>query len=178
MAIFLEDNAVSPVTALLSSSGDQLFENLGILELEAASSKAYAQHTLENGVTIADHVVRLQDRVSLRCIFSPAEFTEIYRRIKRLYEANTSFIIQTKVAIYSNMYIESLPHREDNRDTIAINLEFVEQQFQSSRVTTLTTGNTSNPSDSDTQQTGNKQPSNVPEEQKTTVLNDAFGDLL
>lgn len=172
---FLDDNSFAPVTAILDSGGNQIFETVGILGVSAASSKVYAQHTLENGATITDHVIDMPDRVSLRCLLNPDDYVEVYRRIKKAFNQNASFIIQTKVETYTNLYIESLPHEEDRKTTVALSLDFVQQRFQSARVDSLPPESVANPADADSQQAGNKRGQEVPEQKKTTVLNDLLG---
>lgn len=176
MATFLDDNSFAPVTAILDSGGNQIFETIGVIGISAASSVAYPQHTLENGVNISDHSIRLQDRVSLRCILDPDDYVEVYRRLKRAFRQRASFIIQTKVETYTNLYIENLPHEEGAKNTVFLALELLEQRFQSPTIGTLPISEVANPADSDTRSAGNKQPSEAGERQSTTVLNDLLGD--
>lgn len=175
MPTYLDDNSFAPVTAILDSGGNQIFETVGVLGVSAASNTAYPQHPLENGVVISDHSIRLQDRVSLRCMLDPDDYVEVYRRIKRAFNQRAAFIIQTKVETYTNMYIETLPHEEDAKNTVSLNLEFIEQQFQSPQIDTLPASEVANPADSDTRSAGNKQPQEASERQSTTVLNDLLG---
>jgi hypothetical protein len=178
MANFLDDNSFAPVTAILDSGGNQIFETVGVLSLSAASSKVYPQHTLENGVAITDHEFDLQDRVTLRCVLSPDDYVDVYQRIKKAFRQSVAFIIQTKVETYSNLYIETLPHEEDAKNTVLLSLDFVQQRFQSVRIDTLPSSSVANQADSDSQNAGNKRPSDTREVKKTTVLNDLLGGLL
>lgn len=175
MPTYLDDNSFAPVTAILDSGGNQIFETIGILGVSAASSIAYPQHTLENGVNISDHAIRLQDRVTLRCVLSPDDYVEVFRRIKRAFSQNSEFIVQTKVDTYTRLYIENLPHEEDAKDTVTLNLDLLEQRFQSPSVDSLPESEVANPADSDTRNAGNKQGQATSEGQSTTVLNDLLG---
>lgn len=158
MGLFFGDNSAQPVTSILDSGGNQIFETVGLFGLSADSAIAYPQHTLENGVNISDHSIRLQDRVSVRCMLDPVDYVEVYRRIKKAFNENASFIVQTKVETYTNLYIENLPHEEDAKNTVALTLDFLEQRFQSPTVGSLPPEEVSNPADSDTVSSGNKQP--------------------
>lgn len=173
---FIEDNSFAPVTAILDSEGSHVFETAGILGVSAASSKAYAQHTLENGSPITDHVIDLPDRLTLRCILNPDDYIEVYRRIKRAFRQNTAFIVQTKVDTYSNLYIEALPHEEDRKNTVALSLDFVQQRFQSASISSLPPSSVANQADTDTRSSGNKRGAAVTEQKRTTILNDLLGD--
>lgn len=175
MGLFFGDNSYAPVTSILDENGDQIFETVGILGLSAASSVAYPQHTLENGVAMSDHVIRLQDRVSLRCVLNPDDYIEVYQQIKKLFRENTAFIIQTKTDTYSNLYIENLPHEEDAKNTVSLNLDFVEQMFQSPVVDTLPESEVENPADSDTKQAGNKQAQDVDNKTYLQRIGDFLG---
>lgn len=173
---FIDDNSFAPVTAILDSAGSQVFETAGIIGVSAASSKVYAQHTLENGAPISDHSFDLPDQLTLRCILDPDDYIEVYRRIKRAFSQNTAFIIQTKVDTYSNMYIEALPHEEDRKNTIALSLDFVQQRFQRASITSLPASSVANLADSDTRSSGNKRGSEVGTQKSTTILNELLGD--
>jgi hypothetical protein len=178
MASYLEDNSFAPVTAVLDSGGNQIFETVGILQVSASSNTAYPQHTLENGVTISDHSIRLQDQVALRCILDPDDYVEVYRRIKRAFRQNAAFIIQTKVETYTNMYMQSLPHEEGAKNTVSLIMEFLEQRFQSPNVGTLPLSSVANPADSDSRNSGNKQAQSATDQQSQTVLDSMLGGLL
>lgn len=170
MPSFFRDNSFEPVTAILDEDGNQIFDTVGIIAVSAGSSILYPQHTLENGVVISDHAIHNQDRVSLRCVLDPDDYVEVYRAIKKAFRSNTRFIIQTKVEAYSGLYIESLPHEEDAKNTVMLNLDFVEQRFQSPGVDTLPLSEVDDPADSDTTDTGNRRP-----ERTGTVLSNLFG---
>lgn len=175
---FFEDNEFAPVTAILSEEGDQLFETAGIRSLGAKSSKAYAQHTLENGVKIADHTYELQDRVNMQIILDPDDYVQVYRRIKKAWRQNTAFIIQTKVETYSKMYIETLPHEEDNKNTITLSLDFIQQRFQAPTTTDLSSDDVASEADTSTSKAGNKRGTESTEQQNQTTLQQIAGGLM
>lgn len=178
MPAYLDDNSFAPVTAILDSGGNQIFETVGILGVTAASSVAYPQHTLENGVNITDHRIRLQDRVTLSCVLDPDDYIEVYRRVKKAFNESAAFIIQTKVETYTNLYIENLPHDEDAKNTVTLNLEFLEQRFQFPSADSLPESEVANAADSDTRNAGNKQGQDASQQEATTVLNDWLGGIL
>ncbi|AUG84960.1 hypothetical protein MAELSTROM_41 [Pseudoalteromonas phage Maelstrom] len=165
---FVFDNAIEPVTALFDEDGNQLFETLGILELSTSPSNTYAEHVLEDGEVVADNKIENQVRISVNAIFSPDDFKDAYAKLKEADKNDTNFTIQTRVDTFQNMYIESYPHNESAAiaNTIAININFVEQQFGDVKTTTLPPSKVKNQADADTVNSGEK----LPKEPSTALL--------
>ena len=169
MPIFFE-NEKNPVTALFDEDGNQLFETIGILELSASPSNTFAEHTLEDGKVVIDNKIINRVPVTVAAILSPDDFKAVYAKIKEADKNNTVFTIQTRVDTFYNMYIDSYPYSESSRiaNTIAININFMEQQFSEAKTTSLPPEKVKNQPDADTVDTGEK----LPIEQTTTVLSD------
>tara|TARA_R110000851_G_scaffold60415_6_gene139475 strand:- start:1115 stop:1648 length:534 start_codon:yes stop_codon:yes gene_type:complete len=169
MTIFFE-NEKEPVTALFDEDGNQLFETLGILELSASPTNIFAEHTLEDGTVVSDNKIINQVRVSVTAIFSPEDFKAAYAKLKEADKNNTKFTVQNRVDTFNDMYIESYPYSESSAiaNTIAININFIEQQFVEVKTTSLPPAKVKNQPDADTIDSGEK----LPVEQPTTALSD------
>lgn len=169
MAMFFE-NEKEPVTALFDSDGNQLFETMGILELSASPSNTYAEHTVEDGRVIIDNKIVNRVPVTVSAILSPEDFKQVYARLKEADKNNTVFTIQSRVDTYANMYIESYPYSESAAisNTIAININFIEQQFATVKTTSLPASKVKNAADADDVDTGDKLPTEAP----STTLQD------
>lgn len=172
---FEADNSDVPVSAILDADGNQLFTTLGIMSLSCSSSKSYAQHELENGENMTDHAIDLQDRVNVTVILSPDDYIAVYREIKNLFNERTNFTIQSRVEIYTNMFLETMPHDESAAmvNTVALQLPFVKQKIGKTEFKTLPPQQVANQSDADTVDSGNKQP-----QEARTVLTKLFGGFL
>ena len=159
---FFLNNEYTPVTALFDEEGNQIFETVGILSLAASPSNKFAEHTLEDGTVISDNKTRLQDRVSIQAILSPDDFEAVYQKLKEADRNDVKFTVQTRVDSYDNMYLESYPYEESSRivGTIALNINFVEQQFVGVKTGTLPESKVKNPADTDTVDSGAKLPQN------------------
>ena len=169
------DNEKEPVTALFDENGNQLFETVGILELSASPSNTYAEHTLEDGRVVVDNKIINRVPITVAAILSPDDFKAVYAKIKEADKNNTTFTIQTRVDTFYNMYIDSYPWSESSAiaNTIAININFIEQQFVEVKTTTLPPEKVKNPSDADSVNSGEK----LPAATESTVLLDLLDSV-
>jgi hypothetical protein len=167
MPIFFE-NEKEPVTALFDEDGNQLLESVGILEMSTSPSNTYAEHTLEDGKVIIDNKIINRVQISVTAILSPDDFKQAYAKIKEADTNNTKFTIQNRVDTFSSMYIDSYPYNENAAiaNTIAITINFTEQQIVEVKVENLPPAKVKNPSDADTVDSGQK----LPKEESTALL--------
>lgn len=168
MPIFFE-NEKEPVTALFDEDGNQLFETVGILEMSTSPSNTFAEHTLEDGRVVIDNKIINRVPISVSAILSPEDFKQVYARIKEADKNNTKFTIQNRVDTFNDMYIESYPYSESAAiaNTIAIVINFIEQQLVEVKVTSLPPSKVNNQADADTVDSGEKLPNT---ETSTTLL--------
>ena len=157
---FFFDNESEPVTALFDENGDQLFETIGILEMSTSPSNTFADHTLEDGTVVIDNKIKNRVPVTVAAVLSPDDFKEVYAKIKEADENSTKFTIQNRVDTYNDMYIESYPYSESSQiaNTIALNINFIEQQFVKVKTKDLPPGKVNNQADADTVDAGEKAP--------------------
>ncbi|WVH05516.1 hypothetical protein KKJFFJLC_00061 [Vibrio phage vB_VpaS_PGB] len=149
---------MAEVIAILDEDGNQLFSSAVNIGVSVAPSKVFARHSIENKQVVIDDQFDNPTSLSMRMILNPSDYVDVYKEIKTAYDSITNFTIQTKVDLYQNMYLESLPHEEDPSmfNTISMTLEFTEQLIVASDSEVLTTANTSNSSDTDTVDSGQK----------------------
>lgn len=178
MASFENENAYEPVTALFDENGDQLFSTVGILSVGVSPANQFAQHTLENGTVISDNKIRMQNKITVKAILSPEDYKSVYQEIKEADTNNVKFTIQTRVDSYDNMYIESRPYEESSKisNTIALMINFIEQQYVNVETTVLTSSQVKTAADADTTTSGTK----LPKSDTSTLkkISNAIGDLL
>lgn len=148
------------VTAIFDESGNQLFSTAKILRLAAAPSNTYATHVVEDGTTVVDNKIQNQARVAISLVLDGGDYQEVYKNIQTASNENTKFTIQTRVNSFDRMYIESYPHEEsaDIFDTVALNIDFVEQITSTVQTSTLSKSDVANPADADTINRGEQLP--------------------
>ena len=151
MAIFFE-NEKEPVTALFDEDGNQLLETVGILEMSTSPSNTYAEHTLEDGKVIIDNKIINRVVISVTAILSPDDYKQAYAKIKEADKNNT------------------YPYNENASivNTIAITINFTEQQIVAAKVVNLPPEKVKSQPDADTVDSGQK----LPKEQPSTTLLD------
>lgn len=169
------DNEKKPVTALFDEEGNQLFETVGILEMSTSPSNTFAEHTLEDGRVVIDNKIINRVPITVSAILSPDDFKSVYAKLKEADTNNTKFTIQNRVDTYYNMYIESYPYGESAAisNTIAININFIEQQFVEVKTTALPAQKVKNPPDADPVNSGEK----LPKVADSTVLLDLLDSV-
>ena len=167
------DNATTPVTALFDQDGNQLFETAVILDMDTAPSKTFAEHVLEDGTVVSDNSIENQVRINVSAVLDPADFKEVYAKIKDAFKKDFRFTIQNRVDTFDAMYIESYPYRENAgmANTIGMSISFIEQKFAGAKVTSLPPSKVKNPSDADPVDSGTK----LPSEQSSSTLLELFG---
>lgn len=165
---FFSDNSSEPVTALFDEEGNQLFETVVILDMSTSPSNTFAEHTLEDGTVVSDNKIKNQTRVSVTAILNPDDFKDAYAKLKEADKNSVKFTIQNRVDSFDSMYIESYPYSESSKmaNTIAININFIEQKFVGVKVDNLPPEKVSNQADADTVDSGTK----LPQEGSTTLL--------
>ena len=163
---------MSEVTALFNEEGDQVFDSVGMLNLSVDESSQYSDHILENGSVVSDNKIRLQSRVNIQAILDSDDYANTFKLLQEAKNKPSKFTIQTRVASYANMYIESLPYEESAKimGTISINISFVEQMLSPSKSEKLPPEKVKAPADTDTINTGSKLPAD-----DGTVLSRIFG---
>lgn len=161
------------VTAIFDENGNQLFSTAKILRLAAAPSNTYATHTVEDGTTVVDNKIKNQARISINMVLDGEDYQEVYKNIQNASNDTTKIIVQTRVATYDNMYIESYPNEEsaDIFDTIALSIDLVEQINANVQTSALVASDVSNPSDVDTSNRGEQ----LPKEDNSTTLQKIAG---
>lgn len=162
------------VSAIFDSDGNTLFETAKLISISVAPSNTYAQHVLEDGSIMADHKYRNQTRVSMSIMLDPDDYKSVYQDIVNASNNNTKITVQTRVSTYSSMYIEAYPHEESARiyGTVAINISLVEQIFNVSDDSSLTSDDVSSEYDADTTDRGSILASDV---STTVALSDLVG---
>lgn len=165
---FFSDNSTEPVTALFDSEGNQLFETVVILEMSTSPTNTFAEHTLEDGTVVSDNKIKNQTRIGVTAILSPDDFKEAYAKIKAADKNSVKFTIQNRVDSFDSMYIESYPYSESSKmaNTIAININFIEQKFADVKTGDLPASKVNKTADADPVDSGTK----LPQEKTTTLL--------
>lgn len=164
---------MAELIAILNEDGEQILTTMVNIGCSVSVSKEFAQHSLENRQVIIDDQYDNPTIVNLQFILSPSDYVAVYNEIKQYFNNITSFIIQTKVDTYKNMFLRTIPHEEtpDMFNTISINLEFTQQLITESDTSKIVSA--SNQSDVSTVNAGNKSKT----EDDGTVLQRTFNKI-
>lgn len=161
------------VTAILNESGEQLFPTAKFLKASIAPSNTFAQHPVEDGTVVSDNKIINQVRISIPMILDSNDYKDVYKSIQDVSNNSTMLSIQTRVATFDRMYIESYPSEESASifDTVSMTVNFVEQITGTVVTKKLAAPDVSNNSDIDTENRGEQ----LPKEDKQTSLQKIAG---
>lgn len=156
------------VTAILNELGEQLFPTAKLLKASISPSNTFAQHTVEDGTVVADNKIINQVRISIPMILDSNDYKDVYKAIQDASNNTVLMSIQTRVATFNKMYIESYPSEESAAmfDTTSMTINFVEQITGTVVIKKLATSDVSNNSDIDTENRGEQ----LPKEDNRTSL--------
>lgn len=146
------------VTKVIDSVGQELFTETVTIGVSVAPSKTFAKHPLEDSRVVTDDQYDNPTSLTLRVILKSDSYQDEYKRIKASYEAVSPLTIQTRVDVYQNMYIESLPHEEspDMYSTISMSIELTEQLITKSQTNKIQASNAASPADASAVNSGSK----------------------
>ncbi|MHC5308189.1 phage baseplate protein [Bartonella sp. LJL80] len=153
-------SAADRVFIMESDGYGQCFPDARPLTLKVNDQARMAQHPLEDGSTITDHLVIDPISIEIAMIFIHG-FRDTHAQIKAAYEEGRLLTIQTKTHTYPNMVITALPHDEttDYWDVILVNLKLEEARFITPEQGMLGVSDVVNSSDASTLNRGSQQSS-------------------
>lgn len=146
----------------------QLFINARPMEAVVRPTSKVMEHPAESGVMIPDHHIINAIEIDLPLMISSDFYSSVYQQITAAFYEGTLLTVQTRVGVFTNMYIVSLPHKEspDIYDAITLALHLKQMLF----VTSSTAYAPEEPVDSDTVQNGQQSPT-PPVESLQTLSN-------
>lgn len=156
------------VTAILNESGEQLFPTAKLLKASVAPSNTFAQHSVEDGTVVSDNKIINQVRISIPMVLDSNDYKDVYKAIQDTSNNTVKLSIQTRVATFEKMYIESFPSEESAAmfDTVSMTVNFVEQITGTIVTKKLSSSDVLNQSDIDTEDRGEQ----LPKEDNRTSL--------
>tara|TARA_R110000851_G_scaffold264875_1_gene417473 strand:- start:293 stop:793 length:501 start_codon:yes stop_codon:yes gene_type:complete len=161
------------VTAILNESGEQVFSTATLLKASIGPSNTFAQHPVEDGTVVADNKIINQVRISIPMILDSNDYKDVYKAIQDTSKNGVMLSIQTRVATFNKMYIESYPSEESASmyDTVSMTINFIEQITGTVVTKKLASSNVSDNSDVDTENRGEQ----LPKADKQTSLQKIAG---
>jgi hypothetical protein len=162
------------VVGVFTEALTQVFERARPIKAEVMPDSKVMEHPLETGASVVDHRIILPVQINLSMLLTSVDYASVYNQVRDLFNRGELLTVQTRVASYTSMLIEKMPHEEsaDIADGIALALTlreafFVTPQFSSIRV--------ASPRDSSTAKRGEQQPKTTPPAtQRGSVLSRVF----
>jgi hypothetical protein len=126
------------VTGVFDENFLQVFKTARPVKANISVASKLMDHPIEDGSIVTDFRILLPEAVELNMILLGDEYAAIYRQIKQSYTRGDLLTITTKVAVFYNMMIETMPHDENPEmaDAIPLSLrlryvQIIKTQYQS-----------------------------------------------
>lgn len=100
------------VAILDAESFEQLFTATNPMRVTVREEKKVTKFQVEDGSERSDHVVRLATEIGVDLMIEDEFARNMYLQLQQAWRDNKLVIVQTKVASYESMLIESMPHDE------------------------------------------------------------------
>lgn len=147
----------------LSDNFSQVFPEARIISIDIKEDVSVMSHPLEDGTTLSDHAIIQPVNVNINMILPPDVYDNVYNTIKIFFTNHTKLAVFSKVGVYNNLIINSMPHQEsaDLFNAVPLTLSLKEALFVYVASTKLTTNDVQNPIDSDVVRRGKQSPITV-----------------
>jgi hypothetical protein len=119
------------VVGIFTQDFQQLFVEARPIKASIKEESKVMEHPVETGITITDHRIIQPIEIELSIIINSVDYADVYNTIRQNFLNATLLTVQTKVGVYTNQLIASLPHDEDPAlyDTITIALRLKQVLF-------------------------------------------------
>lgn len=141
---------------------EQLFDGAHVMGLDIIDEKRITNFQVEDGSNRSDHVVTLPVQASVTFqITDEARVT--FDRLRQAYQDNRLLIVQSRVASYSPMLIESMPHSETTANIMGLTISARLKEWRTVQPVygDMPIGTTRNPAQSSTVNRGQQQTTNA-----------------
>jgi hypothetical protein len=109
----------------------QVFQQARAIKVVVKPDKKPMEHPLETGATTTDHVIITPAEIELSLLLNSSNYRDVYKVIKQFWLNSTLLVVQTKVDVFPNFYILSIPHEEnpEQYDAIVVAMTLKQVQF-------------------------------------------------
>lgn len=166
------------VAILDGESFEQVFVAANPMRVTVLEEKKITKFQVEDGGTRSDHVVQQAREISIDLMIEDEDARNMYLQIQQAWRDNKLLIVQTKVASYESMLIETMPHDETPElgNGIAMPIRLTEWRTVTPQYGSLPPSKVASKKQSDTAKQGQKQGQSASQAQtrKASVLYGVF----
>jgi hypothetical protein len=132
-------SAAADVVAVYDADFNQLFADARPLKVNVKEGQKLPENPVETGAVITDHRVIMPYTIDLAMVLTPQTFQNTYQEIRAIFNGVAPVQIQTMTDLYTNLFIQDLPHEEnpEHFDTITMVLKFKQIIFVSPSTSAL-----------------------------------------
>ena len=158
VVFFRNDAETSNGLYVSSGSRTPIFEKFGILSFSVNDATKLAEHPLENGAVVIDHMIPNPSTIKAQLVVDEND-TESIDDLLYYYSNGILISIKAGAEFYNNMAIEEKPYeiKSDVFNRIIYNVSLKEVLRANTQFLALPTNKVANPSDSSTKNNGTQQ---------------------
>lgn len=152
-----------------------IFESTNIASLDGKLNKQATKYQVEDGTERNNHIIEKAKEIDISLVLTKADEKENIASFQELldyFNNNKLVTVQTKMNIYNNMLIESMPHTE-NKDIFygcTINMHLIEWREVKPEYGELKQEQVKNDMHSDTQKAGRQQGTETSNKKNESIL--------
>lgn len=158
-----------------NNTKEVIFKSTNITNLDAKLNKQAIKYQVEDGTERNNHVIEKAKEIDVSLVLTKVDDKENIASFQELldYFSNNKLVtVQTKMNIYNNMLIESMPHTE-SKDIFygcAINMHLIEWREVKPEYGELKQEQVKDDKHSDTQKTGRQQGTETSNKKNESIL--------
>ncbi len=103
--------------AILDESFEAVFVGASIVDVSISDASMQQSQPVEKGDEKTDYVVFNPIEIDMKLSVVDDEYAQTYREIEAAYRSQTVLFVQTRVKVYGDMYIASIPHEETSKNS-------------------------------------------------------------
>ncbi|CNI48481.1 phage baseplate protein [Yersinia pekkanenii] len=139
-----------------------MFENAINMKASIFEGSKLMEHPIEDGSTKTDHKIILPVEIEITLWIPEEHYKDTHAIIKQALHSDSSFQVNTRVGVYSNMMLSEMPHEEapEQSGAIIITLSLKEAVIVTTQYQALTSRKVKDPKDTSTVNRGEQKPVN------------------
>ena len=119
---------ISSITGNSSVLANKIDDTGVIMSADVIENSKLTEHPLEDGKVLADNKVKLPTEIDVQITLPATEYQDRLDKIKQYRDDNTMLTVKTKLGVYKNMQIVSIPCKlnVENISRVTFNLKLRE----------------------------------------------------
>jgi hypothetical protein len=103
---------------------------ISMTNISVTENRRLFQHPLESGANVVDYSIIEPVKLRIKAILPPETYFSTYSQLNAIYTLGSTLYVKTRVRIYQNLIIESMPHEETVSRLQSVDMELSLREIQ------------------------------------------------